>query len=96
MRLRVQRPMPDGEWQEQVYEVPDSEGQTVLDALSWVREHHDPSLAIRFSCRSANACKECLAVVDGRKTYTCTSPAVGEVTVAPLPRNQVRDLVTRM
>lgn len=96
MRLRVQRPTPDGELREDVYEVPDSEGLTVLDALSWIREHHEPSLAIRFSCRSANACKECLAVVDGRKTYTCTSAAVGEVTVAPLPRNHLRDLVTRM
>lgn len=66
------------------YEVPEYEGMTVLDALMWVREHEDPSLAMRFACRSANACKECIAVVDGTRAYTCTTPAVGEVRVAPL------------
>lgn len=80
MRLSVQR-------NEQVteFEVPEFEGMTVLDALMWIREHEDPSLAFRFSCRSANACKECIAVVDGKRGYTCTVAAVGDVTVAPLP-----------
>jgi succinate dehydrogenase/fumarate reductase-like Fe-S protein len=96
MRLRIERPAPDGGTREAVYDVPDAEGLTVLDALSWVREHTDPSLAMRFSCRSANACKECLAMVDGERRYTCTTPAVGEISVAPLPRNLIRDLVTRM
>jgi succinate dehydrogenase/fumarate reductase-like Fe-S protein len=67
------------------FDVPEFEGMTVLDALSWVREHHDPSLAMRFSCRSANACKECIAIVDGQREYTCTVAAVGEVQVSPLP-----------
>ena len=80
MRLRVQR--EDGL---HVYEVPEFEGMTVLDALMWVREHEDPTLAFRFACRCANACKECIAVVDDRRTYTCTVAAVGDVTVAPLP-----------
>lgn len=69
----------------QVHEVPEFEGMTVLDALAWIREHRDPSLAVRFSCRSANACRECVAVVDGKPSYTCTVPAVGDVHVAPLP-----------
>ena len=68
----------------ETYEVPEFEGMTILDALMWVRENHDPSLAMRFSCRSANACRECIAVVDGQPTYTCTSAAVGDVEVAPL------------
>lgn len=71
------------------YEVPEFEGMTVLDALLWVREHCDPSLAVRFSCRSANACRECIAVVDGQRAYTCTVAATGDVEVAPLP-NQPR------
>ena len=70
---------------------------TVLDALMWVREHRDPSLAIRFSCRNANACKECVAMVNGRRTYLCTSPARGEVRVGPLPNKPLlRDLATRL
>lgn len=79
MRLHVQR--DDGEHE---YEVPEFEGMTVLDALMWVREHQDPSLAFRFACRCANACKECIAVVDGKRDYTCTVAAVGDVTVGPL------------
>lgn len=96
MRLRIERSGPEGVSRAQVVEVPDAEGLTVLDALAWVREHVDASLAMRFSCRSANACKECLAMVNGERRYMCTTPAVGDVTVAPLPRNVIRDLVTRM
>jgi succinate dehydrogenase/fumarate reductase-like Fe-S protein len=81
MKLRIQR--STGRVDE--YEVPGYEGMTVLDALLWVREHHDPSLAFRFACRCANACKECVAVVDGERAYTCTVAAVGEVGVEPLP-----------
>ena len=77
------------------YEVPEFEGMTVLDALNWIRRHRDPSLAVRFSCRSANACRECVALVDKRPTYTCTARATGEVAVEPLPnRPLLRDLAT--
>jgi succinate dehydrogenase/fumarate reductase-like Fe-S protein len=81
MKLHVHR--SDGQLHE--YEVPEFEGMTVLDALMWVRENRDPSLAFRFACRCANACKECIAVVDGKRDYTCTVPAVGHVEVSPLP-----------
>jgi succinate dehydrogenase/fumarate reductase-like Fe-S protein len=97
MRLVIERVDDDGERRTERHEVPEEPGMTVLDAMFWVREHVDPSLAVRFSCRSANACKECLAVVDGERTYTCTTPAVGEVSVAAIPNKTVlRDLVTRM
>ena len=97
MRLTVQRwdPETEAEPHDQSWEVPEYEGMTVLDALNWVREHRDPSLACRFSCRVANACKECSALTDGRAAYVCTVPAVGEVRVAPLPHKRlIRDLVT--
>ena len=81
MKLNVRR--SDGRLD--AFEVPEFEGMTVLDALLWVREHRDPSLALRFACRSANACRECVCVVDGQRTYTCTSRADKEVTVEPLP-----------
>lgn len=79
------------------YDVPESEGMTVLDAMLWVREYVDPSLAVRFSCRRANACKECLAIVNGDRTYTCIVPAAGEVSVEPLSHKPlIRDTVTRL
>lgn len=97
MKVSVNRSGPGGEERVETWEVPEYEGMTVLDALLWVREHHDPSLAIRFACRSANACKECLAVVDGVRTYTCTTPAVGEVLVSPLPnKTHLRDLAVEL
>ncbi len=99
MRLEVTRGSSDDSTPERIdaFEVPEFEGMTVLDALMWVREHIDPSLAIRYSCRCANACKECLATVDGVRTYTCTVPAVGTVAVAPLANKPfLRDSVVEL
>ena len=80
----------------QHYEVPFEQGQTVLDGLRWIRVHHDPALAIRFSCINANACKECVILVDGRSVYACTTRLEPrEMTLEPL-RNKtwIRDLVS--
>lgn len=80
----------------QTYEVPFEDGMSVLDALRWIRTNVDSSLAVRFSCVNANACKTCMALVDGNVEYTCTARlSDAGVTVAPLPKRQViRDLVT--
>ena len=53
-----------GRWDN--YEVPFEPGQSVLDGLRWIRAQKDPSLAIRFSCINATACKECMIELDGR------------------------------
>lgn len=79
---------------DETFEVPDADGRTVLDALAWIREHRDPSLAVRFSCRSANACRECITVIDGRRDYACTVVPTGPTRVAPLPNQpRLHDLV---
>ena len=80
------------------YEVPFEAGQTVLDGLRWIRVHRDPSLAIRFSCINANACKECMIRVDGKTVYACTTRlADGEMTLEPLPnKTLIKDLVTEI
>jgi succinate dehydrogenase/fumarate reductase-like Fe-S protein len=85
VKLRIER--TDGRLDE--FEVPEFEGMTVLDAIMYVREHHDPSIAVRFACRCANACKECVTVIDGRRDYACTVPATGEVQVGPLPNKRL-------
>jgi succinate dehydrogenase/fumarate reductase-like Fe-S protein len=76
--------------------VPFEDGMSVLDALRWVRIHRDSSLAIRYSCINANACKTCIALVDGVVEYTCTARLKeAGTTVDPLPKRLViRDLVT--
>lgn len=94
--LKVNR---GGEGEEQrfdSYDVPFEEGASVLDALVWIRANQDASLAFRYSCFSANACKECMVRVDGKTDYACTAKLnAGVVTVEPLAKKRlVRDLVT--
>ena len=55
------------------YEVPYEPGQSVLDGLRWIRVHQDPTLAFRYSCINANACKECMMQIDGEAVYACTT-----------------------
>jgi succinate dehydrogenase/fumarate reductase-like Fe-S protein len=85
-----------GRWE--TYEVPFEPGQSVLDGLRWIRIHRDPSLAIRFSCINANACKECMIELDGKTVYACTARLQpNEMTLAPLSNKAlVRDLVTEI
>ena len=69
------------------FEVGFDEGQSVLDGLRALRHQADPSLAFRFSCINANACKECMMLIDGKVDYACTVRLKeGVTTLAPLPK----------
>jgi succinate dehydrogenase/fumarate reductase-like Fe-S protein len=70
----------------------------VLDGLRWIRAHMDPTLAFRYSCINANACKECMVEVDGETIYACTTRLEPRtMTVEPLGNKKlVRDLVTEI
>ena len=85
-----------GSWER--YQVPYEPGQSVLDGLRWVRLHGDPSLAIRFSCINANACKECMIELDGKTVYACTARLQSrEMVLQPLSNKKLlRDLVTEI
>jgi succinate dehydrogenase/fumarate reductase-like Fe-S protein len=80
------------------FDIPFEPGQSVLDGLRWVRIHRDPSVAMRFSCINANACKECMIELDGETVYACTARLEPrEMTLAPLPNKKlIRDLVTEI
>ena len=95
-RLRIKRGSFGQPTRFDDFEVPYEDGMSLLDALRWVRIHRDSTLAFRYSCINANACKTCVALVDGEVEYTCMvklKPA--PMTVEPLPKRQlVRDLVT--
>jgi len=82
----------------EIYEVPYEPGQSVLDALRWIRVHKDPTLAFRYSCINANACKECMMEIDGETIYACiTRLEPRAMTVEPLGNKKlVRDLVTEI
>ena len=85
-----------GHWQS--FEVPFEDGQSVLDGLRWLRINKDPTLAVRYSCINANACKECMMQLDGETVYACTARLEPrEMTLAPLPnKTLIRDLVTEI
>jgi succinate dehydrogenase/fumarate reductase-like Fe-S protein len=97
-KLKVRRGSDAETSRWETYEVPFEAGQSVLDALRHVRAAMDPSLAIRFSCINANACKECMMEVDGKTVYACTARLEPrDMSVAPLSNKKlVRDLVTEI
>ena len=97
-RLKVWRGLPGAPGRYEEHEVPFEPGQTVLDGLRWIRVNRDPSLAIRYSCSNANACKECMIRADGKTVYACTTRLVeNQMTLEPLPnKTLVKDLVTEI
>ncbi len=96
--LIIQRGTPGSAAVEARFDVPFTQGQTVLDGLRYIRANTDPSLAFRYSCINANACKECMMLIDGKIGYACTTRLhEGEQLLAPLPNKVlVGDLVTQI
>src|SRR3954467_11086299 len=96
--LKIWRGLDKAEGHWETHAVPFERGQSVLDGLRWIRVNKDPSLAIRFSCINANACKECMLELDGETVYACTARLEPrEMTLAPLSdKPLVRDLVTEI
>ena len=96
-RLRICRGTAGDAVRYDEFTVPFEDGATVLDALIWIRNEGDPSLAFRYSCINANVCKECTIAIDGIVDYACTRRLrAGRVTtLSPLPGKPVlRDLVS--
>src|ERR1700732_782318 len=54
----------------QVFSVPMRENQTVLDVVTYVQRHLDPTLSYRFACR-VGVCGSCAMTVNGRPRWTC-------------------------
>ena len=69
--LKIRRGGPGEPPRTENHAVPFEPGQSVLDALRWIRVNRDPTLAFRYSCLNANACKECMIQVDGEVVYAC-------------------------
>ncbi len=52
------------------YKVPVQKGMTVLDGILYIKEHLDPSLAARYSCRMG-ICGSCAMIINGRERLAC-------------------------
>jgi succinate dehydrogenase/fumarate reductase-like Fe-S protein len=97
-RLHIQRGGNDSAPRVEAYEVAFEPGNSVLDGLRRIRATQDPTLAFRFSCINANACKECMMELDGKVVYACTERLrEGDMHLAPLGNKAlVQDLVTEI
>jgi len=68
LAVRIWRGGADGSFRD--YAVPRHESQTVLDVVTHVQRHVDPSLAYRYACR-VGMCGSCAMSVNGRARWTC-------------------------
>jgi fumarate reductase (CoM/CoB) subunit B len=88
IRLRIFRYDPDLDDSPhyETYEVPYVEKMRVLDALNYIHEFYDGSLAYRWVCR-ASQCGSCTVMINGKPAPACkTEIPVGttEITIEPL------------
>lgn len=84
------------------YEVPRQDSQTVLDVVTHVQRHLEPSLSYRFACR-VGMCGSCAMTVNGQARWTCRTHVAkvvdgqGRLEIAPLSHLPViKDLATDM
>jgi fumarate reductase iron-sulfur subunit len=97
IEVRRYRPEDEAEPTWQRYEVPYRREWMVLDALNYIKDHLDGTLAYRWACRMG-VCGSCGMTVDGRPVLTCATylraDAARPVRVEPLQGFPViRDLV---
>ena len=65
------------------YEVPKRKGMTILEALFYIQDHFDPTLAFRYSCRGA-ICGSCGMTIDQYPQLACRTQ-VSAVKAAKIP-----------
>ena len=94
--LKIRRGVPGDPVRYDKFRFEFEPGQSVLDALRSIRRTTDGTLAVRYSCINANACKECIMRIDGETRYACATPlSAGEMLIEPLPNKRlIRDLIT--
>ncbi|OED38538.1 fumarate reductase [Chromatiales bacterium (ex Bugula neritina AB1)] len=100
--VTVQRGSPDStDLLTDTFDVPAYKSQTVLDVVSWIQQHADPTLSYRFACR-VGMCGSCAMMVNGVPRWTCRTHMSkvlvdNAVEIAPL-RNLpvIKDLVVDM
>jgi fumarate reductase iron-sulfur subunit len=99
LAVSVWRGTTEGRYQ--TYAVPQRESQTVLDVVTFVQRHIDPTLSYRFACR-VGVCGSCAMTVNGRPRWTCRTHVSkvagdGRLEIGPLENLPViKDLTTDM
>ncbi len=99
LQVDVWRGRADGRYQR--FDVPREESQTVLDVVTYIQRHLDPTLAYRFACR-VGMCGSCAMTVNGVARWTCRTHVArvardDRLRIGPLANLPViRDLATDM
>ena len=81
--------------------MPRRESQTVLDVVTFVQRHIDPTLSYRFACR-VGVCGSCAMTVNGKPRWTCRThvskvAGSGRLEIGPMENLPViKDLATDM
>jgi fumarate reductase iron-sulfur subunit len=75
------------------YEVPTTQETSVLDALTYIKDNIDGTLAVSYSCK-LQRCGSCALRIDGKVSLGCFTPVREGQAIEPLPGFPVvRDLV---
>ena len=99
LRVSIWRGAAEGSYQS--FAVPRRPSQTVLDVVTYVQRHLDPTLSYRFACR-VGMCGSCAMMVNGRPRWTCRTHVAkvaetGALKLAPLANLPViKDLAADM
>src|SRR4030043_26841 len=97
VNIKVSRfdPAQDQKAYLQTFQVPVSEGMAVLQALDYIYENLDPSLAYYdHGVCAQGICKRCLVLINGEAQLMCQTMVTGDFQVEPLPKfKTIRDLV---
>ena len=77
----------------ETFAVPFGDGWSVMNALRYIQEHLDPTLAYYEACK-LGLCAACWVVLNGKTVLSCTTPLEREMTLDPPPNFRVlRDLL---
>ena len=99
LKVKVWRGKATGKFT--AYDVPRNESQTVLDVVTFIQRHLEPSLSYRFACR-VGMCGSCAMTVNGQARWACRTHISkvahnDELEIAPLSNLPViKDLATDM
>jgi fumarate reductase iron-sulfur subunit len=99
LQVSVWRGGSEGRFQS--FDVPRQPSQTVLDVVTHIQRHLDPTLSYRFACR-VGMCGSCAMMVNGTPRWTCRThvdkvASQGALELAPLANMPVvKDLVADM
>ena len=99
LSVSLWRGAEDGRYE--TYSVPQRASQTVLDVVTFVQRHIDPTLSYRFACR-VGVCGSCAMTVNGKPRWTCRTHVAkvaggGRLEIGPLENLPViKDLATDM